>query len=97
MQADMGMMMSCPMMKGHQDMKAVLKKVLDIQKRSFNASDQEKAAILSEIEGLTAKIDAMPEKMDCPMMKMKQGAPADQPPPSGQQQKQEAKPPAHQH
>ena len=65
---EMGMMMFCAMMKGQEDMKAVLKDVLLLQQRALNASVKEKAKIKAEIDGLMKKLDAMPNMMDCPMV-----------------------------
>lgn len=65
---ELGMMMFCAMIKGQEDMKAVLKGVLLLQQRALNASVKEKAKIKAGIDDLMKKLDAIQNMMDCPMM-----------------------------
>lgn len=92
-----GMMMPCPMMKQHRDIKAILRQVLDLQKRSVAASSEEKLNIGKEIDALIQKVDAMPDKMDCPMVQMKQGDSSGQKGLSGDRAKEKARPSEHKH
>jgi len=67
----MGMAKDCPMMKSVKEIKLIMRQVLDLQRRSLNASADEKTKIHEEITDLIKKIDAMPDKMNCPMMNKK--------------------------
>ena len=94
----MGMMMNCPMMKQHKDIKILLRNILELQQRSLTASAQGKVKIKEEIAGLIKKIDAMPDKMDCPMMmSMKQDVSSDKKDPPEEQTKEKANAAEHQH
>ena len=95
---NMEMMMKCPMMKQQKDIKALLRNILQLQQRSLTASSKEKVKIKEEIADLIKKIDTMPDKMDCPMMNMKQEAvPSDKKALPENQTKEEAKPSEHKH
>lgn len=96
-QGSMEMMMKCPMMKQQKDMKALLRNILQLQQRSLTASSKEKVKIKEDIADLIKKIDAMPDKMDCPMMNMKQDVSSDKKALPEEQTKQEAKPSEHKH
>jgi hypothetical protein len=94
---NMEMMMKCPMMNQHQDIKALLRDILQLQQRSLTASSKEKVKIKEDITDLIKKIDAMPDKMDCPMMNMKQDFSSDKNALPEEQTKEEAKPSEHNH
>ncbi len=96
-QGNMEMMMKCPMMKQQKDLKALLRNILQLQQRSLAASSKEKVKIKEEIADLMRKIDAMPDKMDCPMMNARQDVSSDQKALPEGQTKEEAKPSGHQH
>lgn len=96
-QGNAGIMMKCPMMKQHKDIKALLRDILQLQQRSLTASSKEKAKIKEDITDLIKKIDAMPDKMDCPMMNMKQDFSSDKNSLPEEQTKEEAKPSEHKH
>jgi hypothetical protein len=94
----MEMMMKCPMMKQQQDIKALLRNILQLQQRGLTASSGEKVKIKEEIAGLIKNIDKMPDKMDCPMMNMKQeDVSSDKKTLPEKQTKEEAKPSEHKH
>ena len=95
-QGNMGMMI-CPMMNQHKDIKALLREILQLQQRSLNASSKEKIKIKEEIADLIKKVDAMPDKMDCPMMNKKQDVSSDKKALPDEQTKEEAKPSEHKH
>jgi len=95
---NMEMMMKCPMMKQHKDIKDMLRNILQLQQRSLIASSKEKAKIKEEIADLIKKIDTMPDKMDCPMMNIKQeDVTSDKKALPENQTKEEAKPSEHKH
>jgi len=95
-QGNMGMM-KCPMMNQNKDIKALLRDILQLQQRSLTASSKEKVKIKEEIADLIKKIDAMPDKMDCPMMNKKQDVSSDKKALPEEQTKEEAKPSEHKH
>lgn len=95
-QASKEIMTKCPMMKQNKDIKIILKQILDLQQRSLAASSKEKTKIKKEIADLIIKIDAMPDKMDCPMMNMKHDV-SDKKGSSEEQAKDQAKPSEHKH
>lgn len=90
-------MMQCPMMKQHHEIKAILKQVLALQERSLNAASREKTLIRKEVANLIKKIDAMPDKMDCPMMQMMTPNDSGKNTPAENQTKEEIKASGHQH
>ena len=96
-QGSMEMMMECPMMKQNKEIKALLRQILQLQQRGLTASSKEKAKIKEEIADLINKIDAMPDKMDCPMMNGSQNVSSDKQAPPEAQTKDEANPSQHSH
>jgi len=93
----MGMTMDCPMMKSIKDIKLIMRNMLDLQRRSLNASTVEKTKIHEEITALIKKIDAMPDKMDCPMMKERRNDSSNQKTLPEEQTSKNAKPSEHKH
>lgn len=96
-QNDTHMPMECPMMKSVSDIKLIMRQMLDLQRRSLKASASEKTKINEEITGLIKQIDAMPEKMDCPMMKQKQNDSSNKITEPKEQTSKDAKPSEHKH
>jgi len=96
-QNDTHMPMECPMMKSVSDIKLIMRQMLDLQRRSLKASASEKTKINEEITGLIKQIDAMPEKMDCPMMKQKRNDTSNKKTESEEQTSKDAKPSEHKH
>lgn len=90
-------MMQCPMVAQHKEMKVLIRSMLQLQQRSLNASSKQKSTINAEIKILLKKIDAMPDKMECPMMKMKQDAPSAKKDSPEIQPDEKAKPQEHKH
>lgn len=91
------MMIQCPMLKKQAAIKDLLKTILQLQQRGLTASAKEKLKIKKDIEELIKKIDAMPERMDCPMMNMKQDVSSDKKTPPEEQSKEEVKSSEHKH
>lgn len=96
-QGNRNMMMECPMMKQQKDIKALLKNILELQQRSLTASSKDKVKIREEIANLIKKLDAMPDKMECPMMGMKRDDSSGTKNLPEQQTKEETKPSEHKH
>jgi hypothetical protein len=54
-----------------QRMKAFIREILVIRQRSLTVSASEKEKLVKDLSALISKTDAMPDKMNCPMMDMK--------------------------
>ncbi|OPY88900.1 MAG: hypothetical protein A4E71_00163 [Smithella sp. PtaU1.Bin162] len=95
--SDKSMTMECPMMKRNKDIKVLLINILQLQQRSLTASSKEKVKIKEEISNLVKKIDAMPDKMECPMMNMNSDSSSDKKVLPEEKAKEETKSSEHKH
>jgi len=96
-QSNKSTMMECPMMKQNKDIKVLLINILQLQQRSLTASSKEKVKIKEEISNLVKKIDAIPDKMECPMMNMNSDASSDKKVLPEEKAKEETKSSEHKH
>ena len=90
------MMMQCPMLKQQKEIKTIVRDILQLQQRSLTAGAKEKKEIGKEIARLIKKLDALPDKMNCPM-RQQQKASDDKKDSPGDGKKEETKPSAHSH